>query len=205
MTLVDLSDEELFRIASKGDEEAYNHLVNRLLKYAVGIMYNTLSQVQVRGYDTAEALSIADRCVLITLSRYEYGSPIRVYYRTIYLNDLCKSISRYIDEVSERSNVELDESCYDSERFSKAEYVGSEDENPQASYELNELKIILNESIKNESKFNQRQRKALLMKMQGYSISEIASNLRISSSQVRRILEKDSEGTPLQEIKIKLK
>ena len=43
------------------------------------------------------------------------------------------------------------------------------------------------------------------MKMQGYSISEIASNLRISSSQVRRLLEKDSEGTPLQEIKIKLK
>lgn len=184
--------------------EAYNNLVNRLLTYAYGITINTLSQLTVKGYDMSEASCVADQCALIAISRYEYGMPIRAFFKTIFVRELTKSIEKYVEEVSGRTWVELDEECYD-ERYSKSECIGTREEDARANYEINELKIILNEKRENESKESQRQRKALLMKMEGYSVEEIAKSMRLSSSQVRRLLEKDDEGTPLQEIKIKLK
>ena len=205
MNLSQISDEKLFRESTKGNQEAYNHLIHRLLTYSVGITINVLNELSIKGYDLSEAQSIASQCILISLDKYDFQTPLRLYFRYIFLRDLFKSIESYLEDVSFRVGVELDEFCYEDERYSRHEYVGTAEEDPKENFELNELKIILNERKEGEPKFNRQQRKALLMKMKGYTVDEIAKSLRISSSQARRMLEKDDMGTPLQEIKIKLK
>ena len=202
MSFESASDEQLYRLAARGNQQVYNELVNRLFTCAKGIIYNVLTQNNIKGFDVKDAYCLAYQDILTTFSHYQYGRPIRVLFRTIFVRDLLKLIDKYQQECISMNPINLDSEI--STRSTFHDIVGSNDEDPRKNYELNQLNLILSSPSRKKGK-NSNQAAVLKLKKDGFTINEIAEKLKISVAQVRRLLEDDKEGTVLNEIKITLK
>ena len=192
-----------FHMASHGDKEAYKMLYKEFLKRADYVVANTIknnSNFQGFPRDFGELIDDLFFEAINTFTNEQKTFSSYVDYllsrRLVYaVKNEIHMIQSYIADID-----------YDDEDVKTIELLPDPQQpSLQSEIAINDLKLIIASPNKHRTKDRRQRDKILTMKYAGYSNKEICDALKISYSQLRRILVKAEDDEEIANIKLDLK
>lgn len=195
-----LKDEDLILAYIQGHDDAFISLIERYKNYARKILKNYLQAESIQFFQTINF----DYVFYLSLYSAIYSFRLNVipflnYFKTLYLRDIALAIKEHLKDENSRA-LSLDNNI-DDNGLTYLDFI----EDYNAKKEINkhidfeETVSILSSSGVNRIRRDKYllYRKIIILKYQGYTIREIAENLKLQPGVIKRIIKKIQETSLL--------
>lgn len=195
-----LKDEDLILAYIQGHDDAFISLIERYKNYARKILKNYLQAESIQFFQTINFDYVFYLSLYSAIYSFRFNViPFLNYFKTLYLRDIALAIKEHLKDENSRA-LSLDNNI-DDNGLTYLDFI----EDYNAKKEINkhidfeETVSILSSSGVNRIRRDKYllYRKIIILKYQGYTIREIAENLKLQPGVIKRIIKKIQETSLL--------
>ncbi len=195
-----LKDEDLILAYIQGHDDAFISLIERYRNYARKILKNYLQAESIQFFQTINFDYVFYLSLYSAIYSFRFNViPFLNYFKTLYLRDIALAIKEHLKDENNRA-LSLDNNV-DDNGLTYLDFI----EDYNAKKEINkhidfeETVSILSSSGVNRIRRDKYllYRKIIILKYQGYTIREIAENLKLQPGVIKRIIKKIQETSLL--------
>ena len=195
-----LKDEDLILAYIQGHDDAFISLIERYKNYARKILKNYLQAESIQFFQTINFDYVFYLSLYSAIYSFRFNViPFLNYFKTLYLRDIALAIKEHLKDENNRA-LSLDNNV-DDNGLTYLDFI----EDYNAKKEINkhidfeETVSILSSSGVNRIRRDKYllYRKIIILKYQGYTIREIAENLKLQPGVIKRIIKKIQETSLL--------